>query len=50
MRMFLWDLTNPQRDGALENDIVVHEVRGIIAPNALTLSFGCRIPTELPTG
>ncbi|KAJ7252047.1 Fungalysin metallopeptidase-domain-containing protein [Mycena rebaudengoi] len=25
MRMFLWDLTNPQRDGALENDIVVHE-------------------------
>ncbi|KAF8067459.1 Fungalysin metallopeptidase-domain-containing protein [Lyophyllum atratum] len=25
MRMFLWDFTNPQRDGALENDIVVHE-------------------------
>ncbi|KAI0069746.1 hypothetical protein K474DRAFT_992389 [Panus rudis PR-1116 ss-1] len=25
MRMFLWDLTNPQRDGALENDIIVHE-------------------------
>ncbi|KAF8156604.1 Fungalysin metallopeptidase-domain-containing protein [Crassisporium funariophilum] len=25
MRMFLWDLTSPQRDGALENDIVVHE-------------------------
>ncbi|KAI3595093.1 putative extracellular elastinolytic metalloproteinase precursor [Moniliophthora roreri] len=25
MRMFLWDLTNPMRDGALENDIVVHE-------------------------
>ncbi|KDR76559.1 hypothetical protein GALMADRAFT_246955 [Galerina marginata CBS 339.88] len=25
MRMFLWDITNPQRDGALENDIVVHE-------------------------
>ncbi|TFK32706.1 Fungalysin metallopeptidase-domain-containing protein [Crucibulum laeve] len=25
MRMFLWDLTNPERDGALENDIVVHE-------------------------
>lgn len=26
MRMFLWDLTNPLRDGALENDIVVHEM------------------------
>ncbi|KAK7687007.1 hypothetical protein QCA50_009506 [Cerrena zonata] len=25
MRMFLWDITNPMRDGALENDIVVHE-------------------------
>ncbi|KAK7464357.1 hypothetical protein VKT23_006524 [Stygiomarasmius scandens] len=25
MRMFLWDLTNPLRDGALENDIPVHE-------------------------
>ncbi|KAF9456503.1 Fungalysin metallopeptidase-domain-containing protein [Collybia nuda] len=25
MRMFLWTLTSPQRDGALENDIVVHE-------------------------
>ncbi|KAI0634676.1 Fungalysin metallopeptidase-domain-containing protein [Trametes polyzona] len=25
MRMFLWDLTNPERDGALENDIVSHE-------------------------
>ncbi|KAL9709735.1 hypothetical protein Ac2012v2_006787 [Leucoagaricus gongylophorus] len=25
MRMFLWDETNPERDGALENDIVVHE-------------------------
>ncbi|EIW51569.1 uncharacterized protein TRAVEDRAFT_176097 [Trametes versicolor FP-101664 SS1] len=25
MRMFLWDLTSPQRDGALENDIVSHE-------------------------
>lgn len=25
MRMFLWTFTNPQRDGALENDIVVHE-------------------------
>ncbi|KAF4616615.1 hypothetical protein D9613_008897 [Agrocybe pediades] len=25
MRMFLWDITNPKRDGALENDIVVHE-------------------------
>ena len=23
--MFLWDLTSPMRDGALENDIVVHE-------------------------
>ena len=23
--MFLWDLTSPERDGALENDIVVHE-------------------------
>ena len=25
MRMFLWDLTSPQRDGAVENDIVAHE-------------------------
>ncbi|KAI0777812.1 Fungalysin metallopeptidase-domain-containing protein [Trametes elegans] len=25
MRMFLWDYTNPERDGALENDIVSHE-------------------------
>lgn len=25
MRMFLWDLTSPLRDGALENDIVAHE-------------------------
>ncbi|RDX50703.1 hypothetical protein OH76DRAFT_1348486 [Lentinus brumalis] len=25
MRMFLWDHTNPMRDGALENDIVSHE-------------------------
>ncbi|KAH7087255.1 Fungalysin metallopeptidase-domain-containing protein [Auriculariales sp. MPI-PUGE-AT-0066] len=25
MRMFLWDITNPERDGALENDIVLHE-------------------------
>ncbi|KAJ7592604.1 Fungalysin metallopeptidase-domain-containing protein [Mycena floridula] len=25
MRMFLWDETNPERDGALENDIVTHE-------------------------
>ncbi|KAK7687628.1 hypothetical protein QCA50_008842 [Cerrena zonata] len=26
MRMFLWDITNPQRDGSLENDIIVHEM------------------------
>ncbi|KAF8156585.1 Fungalysin metallopeptidase-domain-containing protein [Crassisporium funariophilum] len=26
MRMFLWDITNPDRDGALENDIVTHEM------------------------
>ncbi|KAL0948150.1 hypothetical protein HGRIS_010766 [Hohenbuehelia grisea] len=25
MRMFLWTMTSPQRDGALENDIIVHE-------------------------
>ena len=25
MRMFLWDLTSPLRDGAIENDIVAHE-------------------------
>ncbi|KAF9460271.1 Fungalysin metallopeptidase-domain-containing protein [Collybia nuda] len=25
MRMFLWTFTSPQRDGALENDIVIHE-------------------------
>ncbi|QRV93482.1 extracellular metalloproteinase MEP [Ceratobasidium sp. AG-Ba] len=25
MRMFTWDYTSPHRDGALENDIVVHE-------------------------
>ena len=23
--MFLWDLTGPERDGALANDIIVHE-------------------------
>lgn len=27
MRMFLWDFTDPERDGALENDIVSHEVK-----------------------
>ncbi|KAJ7683040.1 hypothetical protein B0H14DRAFT_2655054 [Mycena olivaceomarginata] len=27
--MFLWDLTNPKRDGALENDIVTYEVRAM---------------------
>jgi hypothetical protein len=25
MRMYTWDLTSPRRDGALENDIIVHE-------------------------
>ncbi|EJD41729.1 metalloprotease [Auricularia subglabra TFB-10046 SS5] len=25
MRMYLWDITSPRRDGALDNDIVVHE-------------------------
>ena len=25
MRMFLWTITSPQRDGAIENDIVIHE-------------------------
>ncbi|CAE6542920.1 unnamed protein product [Rhizoctonia solani] len=25
MRMFLWTYTSPRRDGALENDIVIHE-------------------------
>ncbi|KAJ7461624.1 Fungalysin metallopeptidase-domain-containing protein [Mycena latifolia] len=25
MNMYLWDITDPMRDGALENDIVVHE-------------------------
>ncbi|KAF9020455.1 hypothetical protein BDZ89DRAFT_958355 [Hymenopellis radicata] len=25
MRMFLWDFTKPGRDGALENDVIVHE-------------------------
>ncbi|CAE7096204.1 unnamed protein product [Rhizoctonia solani] len=25
MRMFLWTYTSPQRDGALENDILIHE-------------------------
>ncbi|KIJ54535.1 hypothetical protein M422DRAFT_240602 [Sphaerobolus stellatus SS14] len=25
MRMFLWTMTSPQRDGAVENDIVAHE-------------------------
>jgi len=25
-RMFIWDLTSPRRDGAMENDIVVHEM------------------------
>lgn len=26
MHLFLWDYASPNRDGALENDIVVHEV------------------------
>ncbi|KAF9527649.1 Fungalysin metallopeptidase-domain-containing protein [Crepidotus variabilis] len=26
MRMFLWDYTSPGRDGAIENDIVTHEM------------------------
>ncbi|KAH8825825.1 Fungalysin metallopeptidase-domain-containing protein [Flagelloscypha sp. PMI_526] len=26
MAMFLWDITNPERDGSLENDIVTHEM------------------------
>jgi extracellular elastinolytic metalloproteinase len=26
MRMYLWTITNPRRDGSLENDIVVHEM------------------------
>ncbi|KZV97396.1 putative extracellular elastinolytic metallo proteinase precursor [Exidia glandulosa HHB12029] len=26
MRMYIWDITSPRRDGALENDIVVHEL------------------------
>jgi len=25
-RMFIWDHTNPKRDGAMENDILVHEL------------------------
>ncbi|KAF8970324.1 Fungalysin metallopeptidase-domain-containing protein [Flammula alnicola] len=25
-RMFIWDLTNPNRDGTMENDIVIHEM------------------------
>ncbi|KAG6807736.1 hypothetical protein H0H93_001141, partial [Arthromyces matolae] len=25
MHMYLWDYTSPERDGALENDIVTHE-------------------------
>lgn len=25
-RMFIWNLTSPRRDGAMENDIVVHEM------------------------
>ncbi|KAI0042801.1 hypothetical protein FA95DRAFT_1499587 [Auriscalpium vulgare] len=25
MRMYLWDITNPERDGAVENDVIVHE-------------------------
>ncbi|KAJ3513999.1 hypothetical protein NLJ89_g2624 [Agrocybe chaxingu] len=26
MRMYLWDLTTPNRDGSLENDIIAHEM------------------------
>lgn len=26
MRMFLWTESTPQRDGAIENDIVIHEM------------------------
>ncbi|KAG6845471.1 hypothetical protein H0H87_008831 [Tephrocybe sp. NHM501043] len=25
-RMYIWDMTSPRRDGAMENDIVVHEM------------------------
>lgn len=50
MHLYLFDYTNPMRDGALENDIVVHEVRSFIA----TLwSSEClrarRAPMGLPT-
>lgn len=24
--MYIWDMTTPRRDGAMENDIVVHEM------------------------
>lgn len=27
MSMFLWDHSNPWRDGSLENSILIHEVR-----------------------
>lgn len=27
LQLYVWDFTSPRRDGALENDIVVHEVR-----------------------
>jgi len=33
VRMFLWDLTNPERDGAIENDIVLMKLRMNFKPN-----------------
>ena len=27
LRLYVFDYTSPRRDGALENDVVVHEVR-----------------------
>ena len=38
--MFLWDMTSPERDGGLENDIPTHEVRTRLAWRVRQLTHG----------
>ena len=39
MHLYLFDYSSPMRDGALENDIVVHEVRLLLLHDLIMLSF-----------
>lgn len=65
MTMYIWDETDPRRDGALENDIIVHEVRRLIARASISLTTlsehswyhqshdrrrDCRMPTNTGSG